>query len=196
MLFSRQLWALKQWLLTARSAHWHLMATSIQATASLHRWTAASLHTTGASSALVVADALVHALVAGALHQFVHAASTTTGVTLALVMSSQTSTNYRAILENITKNRVLIVFINHLKVSRCSNSEHIKQKNTKDVFFLPGLHATLGASEARSTGAAALVQWTIEALPSTFLPEVQVLAVGASTTWPTWLSSSSIKASW
>jgi len=42
------------------------MATSIQATASLHRWTAASLHTTGASSALVVADALVHALVAGA----------------------------------------------------------------------------------------------------------------------------------
>ena len=60
------------------------VAASIQATASLHAWTAASLHTTSAGSALVVADALVHALVAGALHQFGHAASTTIGVTLSL----------------------------------------------------------------------------------------------------------------
>ena len=60
------------------------VAASIQAAASLHAWTAASLHTTGAGSALVVADALVHALVAGALHQFGHAASTTIGVTLSL----------------------------------------------------------------------------------------------------------------
>ena len=33
------------------------VAASIQATASLHAWTAASLHTTSAGSALVVADA-------------------------------------------------------------------------------------------------------------------------------------------
>ena len=58
------------------------VAASIQAAASLHAWTAASLHTTSAGSALVVADALVHALVA--LHQFGHAASTTIGVTLSL----------------------------------------------------------------------------------------------------------------
>ena len=60
------------------------VAACIQATASLHAWTAAFLHTTSAGSALVVADALVHALVTGALHQVGHAASTTTGVTFSL----------------------------------------------------------------------------------------------------------------
>ena len=60
------------------------VAASIQATASLHAWTAAFLHTASTGSALVVADALVHALVARALHQLGHAAGTTTGVTLSL----------------------------------------------------------------------------------------------------------------
>ena len=47
----------------------------------------------------------------------------------------------------------------------------------------PCLHAALGASEACSAGTAALVQWRVEALPSAFLPEVQVLAVGACATF-------------
>ena len=72
--------------------------------------------------------------------------------------------------------------INHLKVSRVV-LELCETYQKMYVFSLPGLHAALGASEARSAGAAALVQGTIEALPSTLLPEVQVLAVGASTTF-------------
>ena len=77
--------------------------------------------------AFVVANALVHAVVTGALHQLSHAASTTRRVSLAL-------------------------------------------------------HAALGASIACSTGAAALVQWTIEALLATWLPVSKILAVGARTT--------------
>ena len=89
-----QVAALKQWLQPARSARWQLVATSIKAIASLHDWTAAFLPTTSAGSALVVADALVHALVPGALNQFGHAACTTTGVTLVLRDENKTIQEY------------------------------------------------------------------------------------------------------
>ncbi len=60
-----------------------LFASSIQATAGLHWWAAAFLHATSAGSPLVVADALVHALVARALYQVSHTGGTAIRVTLA-----------------------------------------------------------------------------------------------------------------
>ena len=59
-----------------------LFASGIQATAGLHWWAAAFLHTTSAGSTLVIADALVHALVTRALHQVSHTGGTAIRVTL------------------------------------------------------------------------------------------------------------------
>ena len=75
------------------------------------------------------------------------------------------------------------ISINHAKVVQLSKTNQTNEILPPLKALKPCLHAALGASEACSAGTAALVQWTVEALPSAFLPEVQVLAVGACATF-------------
>ena len=58
------------------------VAPGVEAAALLHAWTACLLHAAGAGGALVIADALIKALVATALHQVGHAGGTASGVAL------------------------------------------------------------------------------------------------------------------
>ena len=75
------------------------------------------------------------------------------------------------------------ISINHAKVVQLSKTNQTNEILPPLKALKPCLHAALGASEACSAGTAALVQWRVEALPSAFLPEVQVLAVGACATF-------------